>query len=115
MISTRFPLLGAIAVIAVMIMNCRVAVAGPNQTLLRYAWVSGCGLTDNFFQLSRVRRTAFSYELLCGDRYWPQLHGPALRHMFAHWHDFSTSRQCRRSVYRRTAREDSRGLQPFSC
>jgi len=41
MISTRFPLLGAIAVIAVMIMNCRVAVAGPNQTSADYV-MPGC-------------------------------------------------------------------------
>ena len=41
MISTRLPLLGAIAVIAVMIMDCRVAVAGPNQTSADYI-MPGC-------------------------------------------------------------------------
>src|SRR6516162_8264539 len=42
MISTRLPLLGAIAVIAVMIMNCRVAVAGRTQTSADYV-MPGCG------------------------------------------------------------------------
>src|SRR5262249_760752 len=41
MISTRLPVPGAIAVIAAMIMNCGVAVAGPNQTSADYV-MPGC-------------------------------------------------------------------------
>ena len=41
MISTRLPVLGAIAVIALMLMNCGVAVAGPNQTSADYV-MPGC-------------------------------------------------------------------------
>ena len=41
MIHTRFPMLGAIALIVVMILNCGVGVAGPNQTSADYV-MPGC-------------------------------------------------------------------------
>ena len=53
MISTRLPLLGAIAVIAVMIMNCRVAVAGPNQTSADYV-MPGCRDTASLITFSNA-------------------------------------------------------------
>ena len=41
MIPSRLPVLGAIALIVVMILNCGVAVAGPNQTSADYV-MPGC-------------------------------------------------------------------------
>ena len=104
MVHTRLPLQSAITLIAVMIFNCGVAVAEPNQTSARlhYAWLSGCSLTNDFFQGWRVRTRGFAYELLSGDR-----------HMCSRGHDCSASHRYGRSVHRRTAHEDSRGLQPF--
>ena len=55
MIDTRLPVLGAIAV---MLLNCGVAFAEPNQPSADYIMPGcrGCGLTNKFFQHCRVQR-----------------------------------------------------------
>src|SRR5262249_17893022 len=114
MIRTPLPLLGAIAVIAALIFNCGVAVAEPNKPSADYV-MRGCrdaASLITFSNVGAVRRRGLPYGPLYGNCCWPQLHGSASGYMYAGGHDYSASHQYRRSVHRRTAREDSRGLQP---
>ena len=53
MIRTRLPLLGAIALIAAMIFNCGVAVAGPTQTSADYL-MPGCRDAASLITFSNV-------------------------------------------------------------
>ena len=114
MFRTRLPVLRAITLIAVMIFNCGVAVAEPNQTSADYI-MPGCRDAASLITFSNAGQSGFPYGLLCGNCCWPQRHGSALRNMCSNRHDFSASHRYRRSVHRRTAREDSRGLQSFCC
>jgi hypothetical protein len=110
MIRTRLLLLGAIALIAAMIFDCGVAVAEPNQTSADYV-MPGCRDAASLITFSNVGESAEeAYRTGCS---WPQLHGSASDYMYAHGHDCSAGDQYRRSVHRRTARENSRGLQPL--
>src|SRR5947207_942332 len=47
-----------------------------------YAWLSRCGLANNFFRPG-VRRRSGPHEFLCGDGRWSRLHGGTSRHMSA--------------------------------
>src|SRR5499427_6147226 len=53
MIPSRLPVLGAIALIVVMILNCGVAVAGPNQTSADYV-MPGCRDAASLITFSNV-------------------------------------------------------------
>ena len=53
MIRTRLPVLGAIALIAMLIFNCGVAVAGPNQTSADYV-MPGCRDAASLITFSNV-------------------------------------------------------------
>jgi len=53
MIRTRLPVLGVVALIAVMILNCEVAVAGPKQTSADYI-MSGCRDAASLITFSNI-------------------------------------------------------------
>jgi hypothetical protein len=53
MIHTRLPVVGAIALIVVMLFNCRVTVAGPNQTSADYV-MPGCRDAASLVTFSNV-------------------------------------------------------------
>src|SRR5215470_11013640 len=109
MIHTRLPILGAIALIVVSILNCAIAVAGPNQTSADYV-MPGCRDAASLITFSnaagseeQVSLTSFCAGIVVGLSFMGQPYGICV--------PTGTTCQYRRSVYRRTAREDSRGLQ----
>jgi len=72
MISTRLAVLGTVAMIALMIMNCGVAVAGPNQTSADYV-MPGCRDAASLITFSnvvaseeQVSRTSFCTGIVVG-------------------------------------------------
>ena len=113
MFHTRLPLRSAITLIAVMIFNCGVAVAEPDQTSADYI-MPGCRDAASLMIFSRVGESeqevslmSFCLGIVVGLSFMGQPQGicvPA---------DCSASHQYCRSVHRRRAREDSRELQPF--
>ena len=72
MISTRLAVLGTVAMVALMIMNCGVAVAGPNQTSADYV-MPGCRDAASLITFSnvvaseeQVSRTSFCTGIVVG-------------------------------------------------
>jgi hypothetical protein len=109
---SRLPVLGAITV---MTLNCGVAVAGPKLTSADYV-MPGCREAASLITFSNVGESeeqaslmGFCAGTVVGLSFMGQPYGICV----PPGHDFSASHWCCGSVYRRTAQEDSRGLQPF--
>ena len=81
MIRTRLPLLAAIALIAAMIFNCGVAVAGPTQTSADYL-MPGCRDAASLMIFSKVGESeqevslrSFCLGIVAGLSFMGELHG----------------------------------------
>src|SRR5215469_3284010 len=81
MIHTRLPILGAIALIVVPILNCAIAVAGPNQTSADYV-MPGCRDAASLITFSnaagseeQVSLTSFCAGIVVGLSFMGQPHG----------------------------------------